>query len=165
VRSRVCVASSHPYDCEPGSLGLPAQQHRALMEQLRAVQRRQASRARHQQHSSDQRSQWLASYGHPGAGRVDHCAAAQAISPVTEASYEQQAGAGRRDLRCCSARASNIVPQGANESIGRLPLVRCCTIADNALRCFPHAMASDRRVMCAAVDQSIVRAISNGPAR
>ena len=76
------------------------------------------------------------------------------------------ARAGRaRDLRCCSARASNIVPQGANESIGRLPLDRFCTIADNALRCFPHAMASDRRVMCAALDQSIVRAISNGAAR
>src|SRR5580765_2600953 len=33
------------------------------MEQLRAAQRRQASRARHQQHSSDQRSRRLASYG------------------------------------------------------------------------------------------------------
>jgi len=38
----------------------------ALMEQLRATQRRQASRARHQQHSSDQRSRQLASYGHLG---------------------------------------------------------------------------------------------------
>src|SRR5262249_17336744 len=55
------------------------------MEQLRAVQRRQASRARHQQHSSDQRSRRLASYGHHGAGRVGHCAAAQGISTVREA--------------------------------------------------------------------------------
>src|SRR5208282_1495790 len=54
------------------------------MEQLRAVQRRQASRARHQQHSSDQRSRRLASYGHHGAGRVSHCAAAQRISAVRE---------------------------------------------------------------------------------
>src|SRR5262249_50225563 len=52
------------------------------MEQLRAVQRRQASRARHQQHSNDQRSRRLASDGHHGAGRVGHCAAAQGISTV-----------------------------------------------------------------------------------
>src|SRR5207253_5787806 len=51
--------------------------------QLRAVQRRQASRARHQQHSSDQRSRRLASYGDHGAGRVGHCAAAQGISAVS----------------------------------------------------------------------------------
>src|SRR6476620_6946268 len=54
------------------------------MEQLRAVQRRQASRARHQQHSSDQRSCRLARNGHHGAGRVGHCAAAQEISAVRE---------------------------------------------------------------------------------
>src|SRR5271170_2885025 len=56
------------------------------MEQLRAEQRRQASRARHQQHSSDQRSRRLANYEHHGAGRVGHRAAAQGISAVTEAS-------------------------------------------------------------------------------
>jgi len=52
------------------------------MEQLRAAQRRQASRARHQQHSSDKRRWRLASCGHHVAGRVGHCAAAQGISAV-----------------------------------------------------------------------------------
>src|SRR5580658_7245242 len=56
------------------------------MEQLRAVQRQQPSRARHQQHSSDQRSRRLAGCGHHGAGRVGHCAAAQGISAVRETS-------------------------------------------------------------------------------
>src|SRR6476620_2389245 len=56
------------------------------MEQLRVVQRRQASRARHQQHSSDQRSRRMASYGDHGAGRVGLCAFAQGISAITEAS-------------------------------------------------------------------------------
>jgi len=46
-----------------------------------------------------------------------------------------------------------------------LPLLRFSTIADSALRCLPHAVASDRRVMCAALHQSIVRALSNGAAR
>src|SRR5580700_6241550 len=63
------------------------------MEQLRAAQRRQASRARHQQHSSDQRSRRLASYGHHVAGRVGHCAAAQGISAVREASLKSLKGA------------------------------------------------------------------------
>src|SRR5262252_5510067 len=54
------------------------------MEQLRAEQRRQASRARHQQHSSDQRSWRLARNGHRGAGGVGHCSAAQEISAVRE---------------------------------------------------------------------------------
>src|SRR5262249_3743796 len=54
------------------------------MEHLRAVLRRQANRARHQQHRSDQRSRRLASVEHRGAGRVGHCAAAQGISAVTE---------------------------------------------------------------------------------
>jgi hypothetical protein len=53
---------------------------------LHAAKRWQASRARHQQHSSDQRSRRMASYGHQGAGRVGHCAAAQGISAVKEAS-------------------------------------------------------------------------------
>jgi hypothetical protein len=51
------------------------------------------------------------------------------------------------------------------ESIGRLPLVKFSTIADSAIRCLHHAVASDRRVMCAALHQSIVRALSNGAAR
>src|ERR1700738_492809 len=68
------------------------------MEQLRAAQRRQASRARHQQHSSDQRSRRLASYEHHGAGRVGHCAAAQEISAVTEASLR----AAARTKRMCA---------------------------------------------------------------
>jgi phosphoglycerate dehydrogenase-like enzyme len=33
------------------------------------------------------------------------------------------------------------------------------TIADGAIRCLPHAVASDRRVMCAALHQSILRAL------
>jgi hypothetical protein len=49
-------------------------------------QRRQASRTRHQQHSSDQGSRRLASYGHHGAGGVGRCAAAYGISAVREAS-------------------------------------------------------------------------------
>src|SRR5215831_2507645 len=52
------------------------------MEQLHAAKRRQASRARHQRHSGDQRGRWLASCEHHGAGRVDHCATAQGISAV-----------------------------------------------------------------------------------
>ena len=35
--------------------------------------------------NSDQRNRWLASYGHHGAGRVGHCAAAQGIFAVREA--------------------------------------------------------------------------------
>src|ERR1700737_2603216 len=42
------------------------------------------------------------------------------------------------------------------ESIGRLPLVKFSAIADSALRYLPHAVASDRRAMCAALHQSIV---------
>ena len=38
--------------------------------------------ARHQQHSSDQRSRRMASYEHHGAGRVGHCAAAKGMSAV-----------------------------------------------------------------------------------
>src|SRR6476660_8618818 len=73
------------------------------MEQLRAVQRRQASRARHQQHSSDQRSRWLASHGHHGAGRVGHCAAAQAISTVTEATLRAASRHGPAARAICGA--------------------------------------------------------------
>src|SRR6516164_3796766 len=60
------------------------------MEQLRAAQRRQASRAWHQQHSGDQGSRQLASDEHHGAGRVGHCPAAQGISAVAEASLRER---------------------------------------------------------------------------
>src|SRR6476659_820898 len=63
------------------------------MEQLRAVQRRQASRARHQQHSSDQRSWRLARNGHRGAGRVGRCAAAQEIPALRETRVGAVSGA------------------------------------------------------------------------
>jgi len=43
--------------------------------------------------------------------------------------------------------------------------VKFSTIADSAIRRLPHAVASDRRVMCSALHQSIVRALSNGAAR
>src|SRR5882724_483547 len=88
------------------------------MEQLRAKQRPQASRARHQQHSSDQRNRRLASYGHHGSGRVGHCAAAQGISAVREApesSEPARAGCARfAELLCCSVEyrtaGSNVNP-------------------------------------------------------
>src|SRR5258708_40352893 len=84
------------------------------MEQLRAVQRRQASRARHQQHSSDQRSRRLARDGHHGAGRVGHCAAAQGISTVSQLrirkySREQEMSMGTirtRTIACAVAMAA-----------------------------------------------------------
>ena len=42
-----------------------------------------------------------------------------------------------------------------NPSAG-LPLVKFSTIADSVIRRLPHAVASDRRVMCAALNQSWV---------
>src|SRR5437764_11522276 len=44
-------------------------------------------------------------------------------------------------------------------------LAMVSTVADSAIRCVPHAVASDRRVMCAALHQSMARALSNGEAR
>src|ERR1051326_1748050 len=83
------------------------------MEHLYAAKRWQASRARHQQHSSDQGSRRMASYGHHGAGRVGHCAAAQGISPVK--SSERHG-----DLRRCSALStggSNMNPSAVTAEI------------------------------------------------
>ena len=72
--------------------------------------------ARHQQHSSDQRSRRLASHGHHGAGRVGPCAAAPGISAVREASLRaasRHGPAARAICGSCSALASNSVQQGA----------------------------------------------------
>jgi hypothetical protein len=70
---------------------------------------------------------------------------------------------GPRDLRSCSAVASNILLQAQYESTRRLPLVKFSVIPRSSLRCLPHAVASDRRVMCAALHQSVVvRALCNG---
>src|SRR6202166_938927 len=73
------------------------------MEQLRAAQRRRASRSRHQQHSSDQRSRRLASYGHHGAARVADRAAAQALSAVTEATVRAASRHGPAARAICGA--------------------------------------------------------------
>src|ERR1700730_16793308 len=124
------------------------------MEQLRAAQRRQATRARNQQNSSDQRSRRLASYGHHGAGRVGRCAAAQGISAVREASLRAASRHGRlrarfAELLCCSVEYRT-AGSNMNPSAG----YRWLNLALSLTALFAtilHAVASDRRVMCAAL--------------
>src|SRR6476661_6097691 len=90
------------------------------MEQLRAAQRRQASRARHQQHSSDQRRWRLARNGHHGAGRVGHCSAAQEISAVRETRQR-----GERPTRAATTQQ----PENNREQEMSMRTIRTRTIA------------------------------------
>src|SRR5581483_12360517 len=121
------------------------------MEQLLAAQRRQAGRAWHQQHPGDQTTWRLASCGHHGAGGVGHCAAAQGISAVKEASrnvLESGYYLGIRAARRFAGTTLRSLVTGFGASAAsnncRHPCDNSSTAFPNAPSCPTRTIATDR---------------------